>query len=151
MEILDNQFSGHPQNLLSDKMRQWLILSAKWAKFIGIVGFVFTALMVLSLLSTGTILTALSSQPGMGMLAGFESIFFIFYFLFISLLFFPALFLFQYAANVQKGLATNDIERLEVGLEKLKSYFKFIGILTIVTLSIYALIFVFALLAAVIF
>ena len=68
----------------------------------------------------------------------------IFYVLMALLYFFPTYYLFQFANKTKKGISNNSNESVEEGLVNLKSMFKFIGIFTVVILSIYALIFLVA-------
>ena len=62
--------------------------------------------------------------------------------------FFPCLYLFKFATKMQVALRNNDQDTLNVSFENLKSCFKFMGIFTIICLSLYGLVFVFGIFAA---
>ena len=61
-------------------------------------------------------------------------------------MFFPALYLWNFSTKIRKAFNNNDQPLLTESLKNLKSFFKFYGILLIVVLSFYAL----ALIAAII-
>jgi hypothetical protein len=56
------------------------------------------------------------------------------------LYFFPCLYLFNFSSKMQIALRNNDQELLNQSFKNLKSCFKFIGILTIIVISIYLLV-----------
>ncbi len=123
--------------------------SAKWAKFIAIVGFIGCGLMVLVGLFAGTIIAA-SMSMAMGAYSGLGGgTFTVIYLLFAAIWFFPCLYLYRFASQMQTALNSNEQEKLAGSLKNLKSYFRFIGILIIVMLGFYALAFVFGIIAAV--
>ena len=58
------------------------------------------------------------------------------------LLFFPAYYLFNFSTKLRRAVYNNDQPVLTESLKNLKSFFKFYGILVIVLLSFYILIFI---------
>ncbi len=132
---------------IEEMSTRFLSETAKWAKFLSIVGFVVIGLIVIFAFFAGTFL---SSLPGFGesstasALASSMSIMITVIYLLIALLyFFPCLYTFRFATKMKKALAENNQELLNSSFESLKSCFKFMGIMTIVMLSIYALAFIF--------
>ncbi|MBL7734735.1 MAG: hypothetical protein JNL51_04705 [Chitinophagaceae bacterium] len=112
--------------------------SAKWAKFIAIVGFVFSGLFVILSFFIGSIFSSMPemSAPGFGMLGGgaITAIYLV-----IALInFFPCLYLFRFATRLQEAVKANDGVKMNNALKNLKSFFKFIGVVLIVTLAFYA-------------
>lgn len=117
----------------------YLSETAKWAKFLSIVGFVFCGLIVVAALFTGTIASSLGPFGGAAMGAGgFMQI--VLLLAMAALYFFPCLFLFNFSRKMQFALRNNDQINLNDSFRNLKSNFKFVGILTIVILSIYTII-----------
>jgi hypothetical protein len=57
-----------------------------------------------------------------------------------AIYFFPINYLYQYSAKIKQGLQSNDSLTITSAFENLKSLFKFMGIFTIVILSLYGLI-----------
>lgn len=129
-EKLESQLSQTAINYLKE--------TAKWAKFLSIVGFVFLGL--LGILSFSMIIGFSSmSRFGSGIGAGLGVGMGFAYFLIIALYFFPIYFLYKFSAKTKQALETRNNAMLTEGLENLKSHYKFIGILTIIVLSFYAL------------
>jgi hypothetical protein len=61
-------------------------------------------------------------------------------YVFIGLLyFFPVYYLFKFSSQVRTALINKNSQQLDSAFENLKSHYKFIGILMIITLSIYVL------------
>jgi Family of unknown function (DUF5362) len=119
--------------------------AARWSRFLAIIGFIYCGLMVLCGLFIGSIMSMLA--PAMG---GGESAFstigsaFTGFFVisFALLLFFPAYYLFNFSTKLRRAIQNNDQPVLTESLKNLKSFFKFYGILVIVLLSFYILIFI---------
>jgi hypothetical protein len=129
--------------------------AARWARFLSIVGFVIIGLIVLIGIFAGSIMGSLASSMGGNDLGNARmtsgimgSFFFIIYICIAALYFFPCLFLYRFAAKMKIALAANDQETLNVSFQNLKKLFRFLGILTIIVLSFYAIILVFGLLGA---
>lgn len=146
MEQYNQVAAGADQNLFELQIDQqsisYLGETARWAKFLSIVGFVLCGLMVIFALFAGSILAtfskfgntdAFSSTMGMGVFIS------LLYIVIALLYFFPCLFLFNFSAKMQMALRNNDQTNLNVAFGNLKSCFKFVGILTIVFLSFYLL------------
>jgi hypothetical protein len=122
--------------------------TAKWGKFLSIVGFVCCGLMVIFALFAGTMFARMSGSNMIGAaIGGMGALFTVVYLILAALWFFPNFFLFRFSSKMQHALRNNDQVTMNNSLGNLKSCFKFVGILTIVILSIYALIFLIALFA----
>ena len=123
--------------------QMYLRETAKWAKFLAILGFVICGLLVLGGIFAGTLMSTMSSQfpspmpSGIGVMATF------FYILFAVIVFFPYLFLFRFANQMLAALRSNDQPSLNSSFRNLKSHYKFVGILTIIILSFYLIFFIF--------
>lgn len=113
--------------------------AAKWAKFIAIIGFVFCGLMVVIALFAGSMFASMfaSMGSGMGMVGG--GVFTVVYLIFAALWFFPCLYLFRFATQMQSAIQSNEQVKLQYSIRNLKAYFRFLGILFIIVLAFYAL------------
>jgi len=58
------------------------------------------------------------------------------------ILFFPVLYLYNYATKLRRALRNNEQAVLTESLKNLKSFFKFYGILAIIVISLYILMFI---------
>nr|WP_294788137.1 DUF5362 family protein [uncultured Flavobacterium sp.] len=119
---------------------------AKWAYFLSILGFIGIGLLLLIAVFAGTLFSAMgSTMPGMGAYgSSFGAAMGAIYFLLAAFYFFPVYYLFKFSSNAKKAFRDNDSETLTASFGYLKSHYKFIGILMVVFLAMYALFFVFA-------
>lgn len=130
---------------LSPKAISFLFEIGKWCYFLSILGFVMVGFMILAGLFAGSIF---ANIPGGDALPFSGAMIGIIYTIMGAIYFFPALFLYKFSIKIKSSLKTNNAEELEEGLENLKSHYKFIGILALVMLSFYLLIFVVSILGA---
>ena len=131
--------------------------AARWAKFLAIVGFIVCGLVVLLGIFAGSILSSMSGQfsselGGMGKMgnmgSSFGAMMAVMYIAIAILYFFPCLFLFRFANFMKAALATDDQENLNKSFQNLKIMFRYVGILTIVVLTIYLIAFLIAIAGA---
>ena len=120
--------------------------SSKWAKFLSIVGFIFCGILVLIGVFAGSIFSNMGQQfsttPSPVPAAMMGIMMTIIYIIIAIVYFFPCLYLFKFSSRMQVALRSNDQNLLTTSLASLRSYFKFLGILTIITLSFWILAFV---------
>jgi hypothetical protein len=130
----------------------YLTEAARWAKFLSILGFIFCGLVVIGGVFYGTIFSSLIGSIGEApVLSGvFISALYIVGSIIVALvMFFPALYLFNFSTKMRRALGNNDQPILVESLKNLKSYFKYYGIITIICLSFYALIILAAIMGAI--
>jgi len=126
--------------------------TAKWARFISIIGFVFLCLMVVAGISAGFLFSSMSNidaefDTPSPMASVFTGGMIFFYILMAAIMFFPLLYLYRFAARVKFSIEGNDQETLISSFHQLKMCFRYVGIFTIILIGFYALIFIFAILA----
>ncbi len=122
--------------------RSYLLETAKWSRFLSILGFIMIGLIIVLGIFVGTFMGSLSNTlgnynsssklMGTGFIAGI-------YIVVALIYFFPCLYLFRFSTKMIQSLKSNEQEIFDQALENLKSSFKFIGILTIVIISFYLL------------
>ena len=135
------QPGAQPGLILTPEAQSYLRESGKWANFLGIVGFIYCGIFFIMALFIGTIFSILGkiSPIYSEIPAGIGGVFTVIFILVDLIYFFFALYLYQFGSSIKKGLAFVDTIHLTKGLEKLKSFFKLWGILTIVMLCLMAL------------
>lgn len=142
--LLDNSDLNDLQ--LNEQSRLFLGQIAKWCKFLGIMGFIGVGLMVILAFSMGSLMNSSigsAAYGGMGMIgSGFLTAI---YLIMAIVYFFPVYYLYKFSVNLKQSLFTNNNQELTDAFKYLKSHFMFIGILVIIMLAIYALIFLIAL------
>lgn len=108
-----------------------MLETAKWGKFLSIVGFVFSGLMiVIGLMVMVQPFDELPISMGaMGMIYVALSLVYIF----------PSLYLYRFSTQAQQGIRNGDSSICSEAYNNLRRLFFFMGILTIIMLSIYIL------------
>lgn len=129
----------HPQLIVTEDMRSYIYDMAKWANFLGIVGFVISAFLLLAALTVGPTINANPEMAKMlGQLGAMDgttiSIVFLFYGL---LIFYPSLLMVRYAIKAKQGVLYGEQENLNEAMSRLKSLFKYFGVLAIVFIGLY--------------
>lgn len=151
MENLSDNRDGLKENLsLTKNATAFLLETAKWGHFLAILGFFLVGLMVLIGLFAGTLLSLLpetTELPVAGIGGGMIGII---YTVMGALYFFPALFLYKFSTKMKAAIKSYSDQELESALENLKSQYKFIGVMAIITISLYILMFVVSIGAAII-
>lgn len=137
MDTLDQNIELDSEKLkITNSIKQNLITSAKWAKFLAIIGFIFTGF--LGIASLIMLVTALATGFGPLILMGLV------YVVLTVVMLYPGLYLIRFAGSTQKAMNTNKQSEFDYGIQNLKSLFKFAGIYTIVLIGIYILFFLIA-------
>jgi hypothetical protein len=116
--------------------------TARWAKFLAIIGFIGCGLAVIFGIFAGSIFGAMGTFGRYGLGGGgaiLSVVIGIIYIAIALLYFFPCLYLFNFASRMQVALRNNDQVQLNSSLRNLKSCYKFLGILMIVVLAFYGL------------
>ncbi len=145
-EITPLEENHIPEVLVIDEnIKMFLTTTARWGKFLSIVGFVFCGLIAIGalfLMFAGSSLY--SSIPGMGTGGAFVRGFVDFIYLLMALLYyFPSKYLYDFSVYIKQAILMNDQESLSYGFSKLKSLYRFWGILTLVILVLYGLLLLF--------
>lgn len=133
--------------------------TARWARFLAIIGFIFLGLMLLAgvLVFINIPASDLNNTFGGGYGSGglMENLglgaFIIFFVISTIIIFFPLLYLLRFANRMKTSLNGNDQQALNVSFQNLKSYFRYIGIITIIVMAFYGIAFIFSILGAAVF
>lgn len=131
-----------PQAILS------LNETRKWTMFLSILGFVFIGFLVLGMIGmlfVGSMIPMPVGGFSPGPLMAFM------FLIIIAIYFFPVYFLFQFSAYSKKAITGKSTADLEKAMGFLRSHYRYMGILTIIILAIYVIIFLFAGLATAFF
>jgi hypothetical protein len=134
---------------VSAQAQSYLTESARWGKFLAIIGFILCGIMAVVAFFVPAFLSRLppyNSMPG-SYASGMQAAMTIVYLLLALLLFFPFFYLYKFSVKMQSAIKMVSQQNFDESLMNLKSMFKFYGILTIILLSFYALIFVIAIIS----
>lgn len=117
--------------------------TSSWTYFLSILGFIGIGLMILGGLFFSL---AMNHIPGGNPYAdlGIDMSYFGMIYIVMALFyFFPVLYLFNFSRKMKTALSSNNNDELTAAFSNLKSHYKFIGIFSIVIISLYVLLFVF--------
>ena len=134
---MNNPLTELEELKLTSAAKRFLSETASWGKFIAILGFVGIGIMVLFAVFAGSIFDSLPQAQTMPFDFGFamSGVYLVLALLYV----FPALYLFQFSTKMKKALQNKDDEVLATAFEKLKSHYKFIGVFSIIMISLYVL------------
>jgi hypothetical protein len=134
--------------LLSELALFDLNRAAKWAKFLAIVGLIFSVIIGIAAFFIGSIFSRLNGlSPYGAIFSAMASAMTVIYLIVAAIAFTINLFLYQFASRTVTAIALKDGGLMERGIHRLQSYFKSIGIIMIVELSLIALGMIFAIFA----
>ena len=123
--------------VINESMKADLLTSAKWAKFLCIIGCIGIAFMVILSVVIFAIGNRFHSPSPIAMMPGvFSSV----YLITAAIMIYPLMKGFQFANCTKAACLSNNEVELARGFAGMRSYLQFIGILTIIVLAIYALI-----------
>jgi uncharacterized membrane protein YbhN (UPF0104 family) len=117
--------------------------TARWGRFLAIVGFVFCGLIAIVGIVMASAFSTLGTNenndlpPAFG--RTFGSAFVVVYLVVAVLYFFPCLFLLRFSNKMRTALAADNQNELTLSFQNLKVMFRYVGILTIIALSLYAI------------
>lgn len=128
---------------IDQQVSMYLRETSKWAKFLSILGFIGCGLLVLVAIFAGTFMAqTMSALGGEASTIGGAAMT-ITYILMALVYFFPCLYLFRFATQMQVALRNNDQQNLMLAFSNLKSCYKFLGILAIIGLAFYVIAIIF--------
>lgn len=152
---MNTEFSTSAQNLEITQVTKSIFLeTAKWAKFLAILGFIGIGIMIIAGFFMGAIMSsfgAMSEFSGtpnpFGMIGG---AFFVILYLFIALIYyFPIKYLYDFSTKVKKAFEVQDQMLFNEAILKLKSHYKYIGIVMIIVFSLYILMIIFTIIGGI--
>ncbi len=130
-----------------DKTKDLLAEIAKWGKFAGIVGFaicgilLFVSLMLIFFgKEIGTQLAAAGQPASIA-----NSTTGIAYAVMAVLYFFPAKYIYDFSVYMKQAVDHDDQESIDYSFDRLRAFFKFIGMVAIIVIGFYFLAFLFSL------
>ncbi len=132
--------NGAIRLIVTEDIRSYIYDTAKWTKFLSIVGFIITGLMVMVALSMSSVMQSMSEIPAYSGLAAMGSGVFTMLYLVLALVYFyPSYLMYKFSSAAKLAVLYGSQEGLSEAMSKIKSIFKFWGILTILFISLYVL------------
>ena len=140
MEITDTFEQKSPELQITETAKKHLKTTSSWTNFYAILSFISIGFMLLSGITTlisGSFLRGFSDYSmymDTTALSSMSAFIGILYVLMAVVMFFPALYLFRYGKSATTALAENNTLALEDSIKNMKSYWKFIGIMAIISI-----------------
>jgi hypothetical protein len=139
-EMEHEEEDGPIRLIITEDIRSYIYQAAKWAKFLSIVGFIVTGLMVMIALSVQSVMQSLSEIPAYSGLAALGSGVITFFYLLLALLYcYPSYLMYKFSSSAKLAVLYGNQESLSEAMIKMKSIFKFFGIITVIFISMYVL------------
>jgi len=135
LETIDNEQLNNGSLVINQQMKQDLLTSAKWGKFLAIVGFVMLGFMVLGAIGVFGMGTNLNN--GFGRQAFPTASIGIAYLIMAALYFFPTYYLLQYSNKIKEAITSVNNMSMQDAFGYIAKLYRFAGILTIVVISLY--------------
>lgn len=132
-------------NGLDETAKAHLLETTRWTKFLAIMGFIFSGLLLagaLAMLAAGSYLTSSSSGLGIGMA--------FYYVVLAGIYIYPVICLFRFSRLMKEGIHSHNQEMITEAFRYQKNMYRFMGILMIIFLSLGLLAIVFGGLSAII-
>lgn len=125
---------------LTTNAKHFLRETAKWCFFLSILGFIGIGFLVLLAIFSTTIFNTMQQVQPQLYPENLGVILAVVYLISAILSFFPVYYLLQFSNKLKRALQSKNDVVLEKAFEMLKSHYKFIGVFTIITLSLYVLV-----------
>tara|TARA_R110002049_G_scaffold86004_5_gene218643 strand:+ start:2094 stop:2537 length:444 start_codon:yes stop_codon:yes gene_type:complete len=143
---MQNAITELEQLTLTSASKRFLRETAKWSKFLSILGFILIGLMFIGSFFIGSLYNNMPQAQGVpfnigGIMTGVYVVLALIYI-------FPIYYLYQFSSKMKQALLSKDDEVLAKAFEMLKSHYKFIGVFTIIMLSFYVLAIIIAIIGA---
>lgn len=122
---------------LNDFSTGYLREIAKWAKFLSILGFIGIAFMVVASFFVGA---AMSTMPNLDLPSSaiLKWLLPVVYIVMAAIYAFPIYYLYKFSVNTRAALDSGSSDTLGEAFRFLKSHYKFIGIMMIIMICVYA-------------
>lgn len=129
---------GYEEGLrLSADALENLRITAGWALFLSILGFIGIGFFILMGIFASITLSSFGSDAMGGDFPFPPALFSLFYIVLGLLYFFPILYLYRFATQIRAAVQQKAQNILNQGLANLKAHYKFVGILAIVMIALY--------------
>lgn len=128
---------------LTSESVTYLLKTAKWGKFLAILGFIIAGLMIIAGILMSFVLNMVQDEMIPLNMPFSPKLLSVFYIVIAAIYLIPVIFLNSFSNNVIKAVKFSNTENMTTSLRNLKNLFVFIGISTIVVLVLYMIILIF--------
>lgn len=134
---------------VDEEARAHLLETARWTKFIAIVGFIILGLLILVGMLMGLGLSVASRMYDTTNLGStFGTAMMVVYLVLSLLYFFPILYLYKFSVLIKPAIQSGNQQQFNLALNYQKRMYKFIGIMLLVVFGLYAVMIIAGILGA---
>lgn len=140
-EILDNSV-GNSGLVVTEEMKVFLKETSTWAMVLAIFGFIGIGLMIIIGIGLSLFFSSMNELSGLSNNSPIDmSLFGIIYIAIALVYLMPIWYLYKFATDLKKAIRSDDQEMLHSSLQYQKKHYKFIGIVMIVMIVLYFVMF----------
>ena len=125
---------------LTSKSVIYLLKAAKWGKFLAILGFIVSGLLIAGGIIMSFVLNMVSEEMFPLNMPFSPKILSLIYIIIAGIFLIPVIFLNSFSNNAIKAVNLSSTEKMTASLKSLKNLFVFVGISTVVLLALYTII-----------
>ena len=125
---------------LTSKSVIYLLKAAKWGKFLAILGFIVSGLLIVGGIMMSFVLNMVSEEMVPLNMPFSPKILSLIYIIIAGIFLIPVIFLNSFSNNAIKAVNLSSTEKMTTSLKSLKNLFVFVGISTVVLLALYTII-----------
>jgi hypothetical protein len=125
---------------LTSKSVIYLLKAAKWGKFLAILGFIVSGLLIAGGIIMSFVLNMVSEEMVPLNIPFSPKILSLIYIIIAGIFLIPVIFLNSFSNNAIKAVNLSSTEKMTTSLKSLKNLFVFVGISTVVLLALYTII-----------
>jgi len=130
-----------PQLMINSEIKVYLLEISKWAKFLAILGLIGVSLMIIISLSISIFMGDITQDFGDVGIPAFGIFGALLYSLLAAIMAIPMIYLYRFSTHIKDALNNDNSLALSLAFRNLKSHYKFYGILTIILIVFYAILF----------
>ena len=124
---------------LTSKSVIYLLKAAKWGKFLAILGFIVSGLLIVGGILMSFVLNMVSEEMIPLNMPFSPKILSLIYIIIAAIFLIPVVFLNSFSNNAIKAVNLSSTEKMTASLKSLKNLFVFVGISTVVLLALYTI------------
>ena len=107
--------------VITEDIRSYIYDTAKWTRFLAVVGFIFSAFTAMFAFSSGAFLSTMTAvQPNNPMVQLGQGGLMVMFLIFALLYFYPSLLLFNYSSAAKNAVLYGDQSALALAMDKMK-------------------------------
>ena len=125
---------------LTSESAAYLLKAAKWGKFLAILGFIMTSLLIIAGIMMSFVLNSVKDEMIPLNMPFSPKVLSFFYVVVAAISMIPVIFLNSFSNNAVKAVKFSDTEKMTTSMKQLKNLFVFLGISTIVMLALYVIV-----------